>query len=66
VSTQKKENPLSREQSLALATEAHMRNAAHRLADDPLILARSARIVRAAIETGKLTPADLDGPVVQP
>jgi hypothetical protein len=63
VDTQKRET--LRKQSLALATEAHMRNAAIRLADDPAVLARAARIVRAGIERGHLTPADLDGPIVQ-
>jgi hypothetical protein len=64
VDTQKEH--LTRKQIIAKANRARMRNAALRATDDPLVLARSARIVRAAIETGKLTPADLSGPIVQP
>jgi hypothetical protein len=46
------------------ATAAVMINSALRAIDDPLVLARAARIVRAAILRGKLRPADLDGPIV--
>jgi hypothetical protein len=42
-----------------------MRNAAIRAVDDPVTLAKAARIIRAAIERGRLTKADLDGPIVQ-
>jgi hypothetical protein len=56
---------LSRKQIAAKATRERMRCAALRAASDPFVLARSARIVRAAIESGHLTKADLDGPIVQ-
>ncbi len=55
-----------RARNAALATAAHQRNAALRAIDNPRELARAARIVRAAIERGKLTKADVDGPIVQP
>jgi hypothetical protein len=57
--------PLRAKPDITSAHEAHLCNAALRLAGDPAQLARAARIVRAAIQTGKLTPADLDGPIVQ-
>jgi hypothetical protein len=41
------------------ATVEHMRRSAHRAVDDPAQLARAARIVRAALERGRLTPDDL-------
>jgi hypothetical protein len=63
VDTQKRE-PLK--QNAIRAARAHMHNSALRLADDPAALARAARIVRAGLILGKLTPADLDGPIVQP
>lgn len=50
----------------AAARAEHLRIAAVRAVDDPIVLARAARIVRAALERGKLTKADLDGPIVQP
>lgn len=43
----------------AKATAEHQRRAAIRAIDDPATLARAARIVRAAIERGRLTAADL-------
>ena len=43
------------------ATAAHVRNAAERAVDDPVQLARAARIVRAALARQRLTLADLDG-----
>jgi len=42
-----------------------MLRAALRAADDPPVLDRAARIVRAALASGKLTHADLTGPIVQ-
>jgi len=45
----------------APATAAHVRNADARALDDPAALARAARIVRLALERGKLTRADLGG-----
>lgn len=48
------------------ARQAKLRNAAHRAVDDPATLARAARIVRAALERGALTPTDLQGEVVKP
>lgn len=50
----------------APARRAQLRNAALRATDDPAQLARAARIVRAALERGKLTPDDLQGAVVHP
>jgi hypothetical protein len=52
--------------SLIKAHEARKRKSALRAADDPAELNRAARIVRAGIERGYLTKADLDGPIVQP
>ena len=52
--------------STAAATEAHLRKSAHRAVDDPLQLARAARIVRAALERGRLGPDDLRGDIVKP
>lgn len=43
----------------AAATEAHLRNSAHRAVDDPAQLARAARIVRAALARQRLTLSDL-------
>lgn len=43
-----------------------MTKAAVRAVDDPVTLARAARIVRAALERGRLTPNDLQGDVVKP
>ena len=39
---------------------ARQRNAAHRAVDDPVVLARAARIVRAALARQRLTLADLE------
>jgi hypothetical protein len=57
---------MSTSQSMALARDARRRNAALRATDDPVVLAKAARIVRAAIERGKLSKSDLDGPIVRP
>ena len=57
---------MSKSQSLALARDARRRNAALRATDDPVVLAKAARIVRAAIERGRLSKGDLDGPIVRP
>jgi len=46
------------------ALNAYLTNTAMRAVDDPVALAKAARIVRAALERGKLSKADLDGPVV--
>ena len=48
------------------ATNEHKRRSALRAIDDPAQLAKAARIVRAALERGRLTPDDLDGDIVQP
>jgi hypothetical protein len=45
---------------MAEARAEHLRRAAVRAADDPLELAKAARIVRAAIERRRLRLADLD------
>ena len=50
----------------AAATAAHLRNAAHRAVDDPVTLARAARIVRAALARQRLTLTDLQGDIVKP
>ena len=41
------------------ATAAHLANAANRAVDDPVALARAARIVRAALARQKITLADV-------
>jgi hypothetical protein len=41
------------------ARRAHLHNAAVRALDDPAKLERAARIVRVAIERGRLTPAQV-------
>jgi hypothetical protein len=46
-------------ESLELANAAHLQNAAIRALDDPVALARAARIVRVALERRRLTVADL-------
>jgi hypothetical protein len=48
------------------ARAALLRKAALRAVDDPPTLARSARIVRAALSRGRLTLDDLQGEVVKP
>lgn len=49
----------------AAARAAHLNQAAQRAIDDPVKLARAARIVRAAIERRRLRLADIvDGPDV--
>ncbi len=48
------------------ATLEHMRRSAHRAAGDPATLAHAARVVRAALNLGKLTPGDLSGDTVKP
>ncbi len=48
-----------RTNSTAAATAEHKRRAAHRAVDDPAQLARAARIVRVAIERGRLSAEDL-------
>jgi len=48
----------------APARNAALRNAALRATDDPATLARAARIVRAALERGRLSAADLNGEIV--
>jgi hypothetical protein len=52
--------------STEAATNEHMRRSALRLVDDPAELAKAARIIRAALERGRLTPDDLQGEIVQP
>ena len=49
----------------ASARALHLRRAAIRALDDPIALDRAARIVRAALERGRLTRADLEGPIVK-
>lgn len=44
------------------ATREHLRRSAHRAVDDPLALARAARIVRAALARQRLTIEDLTAP----
>jgi hypothetical protein len=46
------------------ARTAYLEKTARRSVDDPVALAKAARIVRAALERGALTKADLDGPIV--
>ena len=48
------------------ATLEHMRRSALRAAGDPATLAHAARVVRAALNLGKLTPGDLAGETVKP
>jgi hypothetical protein len=48
------------------ARTAHLRNAAERAVDDPVVLAKAARIVRAALARQRLTLADLQGDIVKP
>jgi hypothetical protein len=48
------------------ARTTQLRNAAIRSVDDPVTLARAARIVRAALARQRLTPADLTGDIVKP
>jgi hypothetical protein len=48
------------------ATASNMRTAAIRAVDDPATLAKAARIVRAALERGALSPEDLRGDIVKP
>jgi hypothetical protein len=50
----------------AAATATNMRTAALRAVDDPASLAKAARIVRAALERGRLGPDDLRGDIVKP
>jgi hypothetical protein len=52
--------------STEAATNEHMRRSARRAVEDPAQLAKAARIVRAALERGRLTPDDLQGDIVQP
>ena len=47
------------------ARNEHLRRAAIRAIDDPVELARAARIIRAALDLRALTPADLQGPIVR-
>ena len=49
----------------AAATATNMRTAALRAVDDPASLAKAARIVRAALERGRLGPEDLAGDIVK-
>ena len=56
---------LTRKQIAAKASAERKRRSALRAADDPDVLAKAARVVRAALETGRLTKSDLDGPIVQ-
>lgn len=48
------------------ARVGNMRNAALRAVDDPVVLARAARIVRAALVRKALTHDDLDLEIVHP
>ena len=48
------------------ATSAHMARAALRAVDDPVVLAKAARIVRAALQRRALVPRDLTGEIVKP
>lgn len=45
--------------ALAQARDKYQAQTAHRAVDDPVVLARAARIVRAALSRQKLTLADL-------
>lgn len=56
----------SRKEIAARATAEHVRRAALRAADNPDRLDKAANIVRAGLQLGKLTHADLTGPIVQP
>lgn len=47
------------------AITARKQAAALRAVDDPAVLARAARIVRAAIQRQRMTLDDLQGPIVQ-
>lgn len=47
------------------ARRAQLTNAAVRATDNPVQLAKAARIIRAALQRGKLTPDDLQGDVVR-
>jgi hypothetical protein len=53
------------EHRTAAATRAVQQYSAERAIDDPVKLARAARIVRAALERGRLTPDDLAGGIVR-
>jgi len=55
-------DPVEREAQLAKAREASQLSFAKRAVDDPVVLARAARIVRAALARGKLTQDDLTPP----
>lgn len=48
-----------RQTQLKAARQAHETKAAHRAVDDPVALARAARIVRAALAREKITSGDL-------
>jgi hypothetical protein len=50
--------------NVVMAIKARKRNTALERARDPAALDAAARTVRAAIELGLLTKADLDGPIV--
>jgi hypothetical protein len=50
----------------APARAVMLSNAAERAIDDPVVLARAARIVRAALARQRLTLADVQGDVVKP
>jgi hypothetical protein len=54
--------PAATPETLAKARDEHLRRAAVRALNDPIALARAARIVRAALERGRLTPEDLTPP----
>lgn len=59
----------ARERHLALAASGRrhiMERTAMRAVDDPAKLAKAARIIRAGIARGKITPADLEQPIIHP
>lgn len=60
------ETPEARDARTAKARKTQMTNAAIRAVDDPARLAKSLRIVRAALASGALVEADLEGDIVQP
>jgi hypothetical protein len=51
---------------IRVATDQAMVNAAVRAAEDPLALARCARVIRAALLRGLINSAELSGPIVPP
>jgi len=58
--------PVPTSDRAAKARAEHQRRSAHRAVDDPVKLARAARIVCAALERQRLTLDDLRGDVAGP